>query len=174
MTKYYKVVCDNNMSHRYSFEYTVGKWHHKNETMYGTSFFVFTTLEAAEDFRDEYMYGGLIYECEIKGKSLTDPELGHITRFKDNAVFAESVRLIPQPSIKSGMVFRVKRTKKYVQLMEYDEEQLTLIYIGGKTHGKYYDEETYGLDEYMIEFQQNYPELVYCPNAKVQINIEVE
>ena len=171
MTKYYKVVSCDNMSHRNSFQYEIGKWHHRNETAFCTSFFVFTTLEAAEDFRDEFMNGGSIYECEIKGRSLTDPQLGHITEFKDNAVFATSVKLIPQPLIESGMVFRVKRTKKYVQLMEYDEEQLTLIYIGGKTHGKYYDDETYSLDKTMYEFQQDYPELVYCPNAKVEINI---
>ena len=172
--KYYKVVSNINgklLSLKHGFLYTPKKWHHRHETEKKTSFFVFTTFDAAENFRDGYMSRGEIWECKVIDPSEKDNVLGSISNFKSNAVFCTSVMLTKcvdkaKLQLQEGMIFRIKRTKKYVQ---YNGWQSSFNILGGPKHGEQYQY----TNEDTVEGATSRYNLVYCPTAKVKIIAQI-
>lgn len=156
---------------KHGFVYTPKKWHHRHQTENKTSFFVFTTLDEAESFRDGYMPKGEIWECKVIDPSEKDNVLGRISNFKSNAAFCTSVMLTKcinkgKIPLQDGMIFRIKRTKKYVQ---YDDWQSSFNIIGGPKHGEQY---RYTNEDTVEDAATRY-DLVYCPNAKVKIIAQI-
>lgn len=176
--KYYKVVeitTDGKMEAcANSFKYTPQKWHNKSETDRGNPFFVFTTLEEANNYMRDYRQ---LWECEVVNPHTNDIVLGNITDYKNNAVFCDSVKLIQRINgdgksyefipLKDGMVFRVKRTKT---LLMYSKGRNKLVYAGGKYHGEVYDEDVSCNDVTML-CTDHY--LVYLPGTKVKTTVQI-
>lgn len=175
---YYKAVYNSYeglKSHRNNFIYTPKKWHHKKETAYGNSFFVFTTLAETQSFINSFGNSNYeIWECKVKNPHKYDDELGYIDNYKNNAVFADSVMLTKryveheQTYLEDGMVFRIKGKSQYLQ---YDAEDQILKHLSSN---KYLEEYDYGVVySDTVEELEDECDVVYCPKAKVKLTVTV-
>lgn len=177
--KYFKIVCkDENgtlASYTDCFVYKPKTWHDKSETSRGTPFFVFTTRQAAEKFEPQVVEHEL-WECEIDKPFEESVELGHISKFKPNAVFCNKVKLtkclrpaIGYEELYDGAIFRIKGTKQYLQYNSYDS---VLEYLGGKKHGEVFDSCVEDNIK-MMEAGRYAKTLIHCPDAKLKVTVEV-
>ena len=177
--KYFKIVMkDENgtlTSYTDSFVYKPKTWHDKSETSRGTPFFVFTTRQAAEKFESQVAEHEL-WECEIDKPFEESVELGHISKFKPNAVFCNKVKLtkclrpaVGYVGLYDGAIFRIKGTKQYLQYNSYDS---VLNYLGGKKHGEVFDS-CFEDNIKMMEVGRYARTLIHCPDAKLKVTVEV-
>lgn len=169
---YYKVVSSKSQCSSEVFQYKVGKWHDCKETENKTPFFVFTNFDAATTFLHAHVNQGYVYKCEIQGEKTFDKNLGRINDYKDNAVFADKVKLVQRICtderihLAVGMVFRIKNTKRYVQV----NDNMDLVHLGGKNHGNYYNVAYH--NDFTVDLEQRH-KLTYCPKAKVTVTVTV-